>query len=122
VLSIDVTYCIQKSNFRHDGSGMRRHLQTIERLVSIMDPGLHVHFRIADALNLFCCFRWYLVAFKREFPFEAVCRLWEVDLSGWAGDEFLYFVGLAILDEHRDAIVRHLLTFDEILKVSIFFI
>ena len=37
-------------------------------------------------------------------------------MSGWAGDEFLYFVALAILDEHRDSL-KYLMTFDEVLKV-----
>jgi len=31
-----------------------------------------------DCLNLFFCFRWLLVLFKREFSFETIQRLWEV--------------------------------------------
>lgn len=30
------------------------------------------------SLNLFFCFRWILIAFKREFKFGDVIRLWEV--------------------------------------------
>ncbi|KAJ1563966.1 GTPase activating protein [Cladochytrium tenue] len=107
-----------KGNFLHDGSGMRLKLQTMERLLQRMDAGLHAHLRGMEALNLFCCFRWFLVRFKREFSFDDVCRVWEVMRSGWAGDEFEYFVALAVLDEHRDAIVRHLVTFDELLKYT----
>ncbi|KAJ3116328.1 GTPase activating protein [Phlyctochytrium bullatum] len=105
-----------KANFRHDGLGMRTRLTTLSSLLRLTDPHLHVHLELTGAGNLFCCFRWFLVLFKREFGFEDILRLWEVLASGWAGDEFEYFVALAILDEHRDAIVRHLMTFDEILK------
>lgn len=108
-----------KNNFRHDGSGMRLQLQTMDLLISQMDPGLHAHLASIDSSNLFCCFRWFLVLFKREFAFESVCRLWEVVETGWAaGTDFKFFVALAVLDEHRDAIVRHLLTFDELLKYT----
>ena len=31
-----------------------------------------------ESLNLFFCFRWLLVLFKREFTFEKIQRLWEV--------------------------------------------
>lgn len=31
-----------------------------------------------DSLNLFFCFRWILISFKREFKFEDVIKLWEV--------------------------------------------
>jgi hypothetical protein len=90
----------------------------MDLLIKQMDPGLHAHLSSIDSSNLFCCFRWFLVVFKREFPFESVCRLWEVIATQWAaGADFKFFVAMAILDEHRDAIVRHLLTFDELLKV-----
>ncbi|KAJ3104695.1 GTPase activating protein [Phlyctochytrium planicorne] len=105
-----------KANFRHDGLGMRTHLTTLGSLLKLTDPHLNLHMELTGSNNLFCCFRWFLVLFKREFPFHDVLRLWEVLASGWAGDEFEYFVALAILDEHRDAIVRHLMNFDEILK------
>ncbi|CAD6974017.1 unnamed protein product [Tilletia controversa] len=42
-----------------------------------MDAPLFEHFERIDALNLFFCFRWLLVLFKREFGFADVLRLWE---------------------------------------------
>ncbi|KAJ3022950.1 UNVERIFIED_CONTAM: GTPase activating protein [Siphonaria sp. JEL0065] len=63
--------------------------------------------------------------FAKMMESKDICTLWEVCQSGWASggttasgseNEFLYFVALAILDEHRDAIVRCLMTFDELLK------
>ncbi|KAI8619488.1 rab-GTPase-TBC domain-containing protein, partial [Chytriomyces sp. MP71] len=108
----------KKRNFLEDGSGMRVQLETMRRLLQATDPTLHAHLTRMDALNLFCCFRWFLVAFKREFNTADTCLLWEVVETRWAagGADFLYFVALAILDEHRDAILRCLLTFDELLK------
>ncbi|KAJ3213297.1 GTPase activating protein [Dinochytrium kinnereticum] len=105
-----------KSNFRHDGLGMRTHLTTLNSLLKLTDPHLHLHLELTGASNLFCCFRWFLVLFKREFSFNDTLRLWEVIFSGWAGEEFEYFVALAVLDEHRDAVVRCLRNFDEVLK------
>jgi hypothetical protein len=38
-----------------------------------------------DSLNLFFCFRWILIAFKREFKFDQVIRLWEVGRDSGLG-------------------------------------
>ncbi|KAL5040091.1 hypothetical protein BDV3_002517 [Batrachochytrium dendrobatidis] len=107
----------KKNNFRVDGTGMRSNLDTMEKLIRVIDPGLHAHFKSIDALNLFCCFRWFLVFFKREFKFEDVLVLWEVAASNrFTYNDMHFFIAMAILDEHRDVIVRHLMTFDEVIK------
>ncbi|TPX66103.1 hypothetical protein CcCBS67573_g07941 [Chytriomyces confervae] len=56
--------------------------------------------------------------FARYMESKDTCVIWEVVESRWAagGPDFMYFIALAILDEHRDAILRCLLTFDELLK------
>lgn len=93
----------------------------------------------AEALNLFFCFRWVLIAFKREFPFDEVLRLWEVLWTDYYSSQFLLFVAFAVLESHRDMILRYLIEvgghssglrlgrsfrmrlffqFDEILKVN----
>jgi TBC1 domain family member 15 len=51
---------------------------------------------------------WVLIAFKREFPFEDVLRLWEVLWTNYYSNEFILFVALAILESHRDVILRYL--------------
>lgn len=79
-----------------------------------------------DALNLFFCFRyvlrlwnmhsihqtldysWVLIAFKREFPFEDVLRLWEVLWTDYYTSDLVLFVALAVLESHRDMILRYL--------------
>lgn len=64
------------------------------------------------SLNLFFCFRWILIAFKREFKFDKVIKLWEVLWTKYYSDQFILFVALAILQSHRDVIIRYLTEFD----------
>lgn len=67
---------------------------------------------------------WVLIAFKREFPFDDVLSLWEVCRiysygfnilkcrqilwTDYYCDQFLLFVALAVLESHRDGILRYL--------------
>ncbi|KAI0670330.1 RabGAP/TBC [Trametes maxima] len=105
-----------KQNFLRDQSGMKKQLSTLQQLISVMDPELYRHFEKTDGLNLFFCFRWILIAFKREFPFEDVLRLWEVLWTDYYSTQFVLFVALAVLESHRDVILRYLVEFDEVLK------
>ncbi|EKM55590.1 uncharacterized protein PHACADRAFT_173743 [Phanerochaete carnosa HHB-10118-sp] len=105
-----------KHNFLRDQSGMKKQLSTLQQLIGVMDPELYRHLEKTDALNLFFCFRWILIAFKREFSFEDVLRLWEVLWTDCYSRNFVLFVSLAMLESHRDVIMRYLVEFDEILK------
>jgi hypothetical protein len=68
---------------------------------------------LADELSA----SWILISFKREFPFEDVLRLWEVLWTDYYTNGMVLFVALAVLESHRDVILRYLVEFDEILKV-----
>ncbi|KAJ7582778.1 rab-GTPase-TBC domain-containing protein [Mycena floridula] len=105
-----------KQNFLRDQSGMKKQLLTLQQLIGVMDPELYRHLEKVDGLNLFFCFRWVLIAFKREFPFDDVLRLWEVLWTDYYSNDFVLFVALAVLESHRDMILRYLVEFDEILK------
>ncbi|KZT26256.1 RabGAP/TBC [Neolentinus lepideus HHB14362 ss-1] len=105
-----------KQNFLRDQSGMKKQLSTLQELIAMMDPELYRHLEKTDGLNLFFCFRWVLIAFKREFPFDDVLRLWEILWTNYYSNNFLLFVALAVLESHRDMILRYLVEFDEILK------
>ncbi|KAI0283097.1 rab-GTPase-TBC domain-containing protein [Russula aff. rugulosa BPL654] len=98
-----------KQNFLRDQSGMKKQLSTLQQLLQVMDPELYRHFEKTEGLNLFFCFRWILISFKREFPFEDVLRLWEVLWTDY------YMNGMS----HRDVMLRYLVEFDEILKVRV---
>lgn len=122
-----------KSNFYRDQSGMKTQLLVLQKLISIMDPALYAHLERTDSLNLFFCFRWLLVRFKREFAFHHTVALWEacwaaepttatatassgVDIGWGLSSNFHLFCALALLSLHRDYILRYLQHFDEILQ------
>ena len=50
-----------------------------------------------------------LISFKREFPFEDVLRLWEVLWTNYYTNQFVLFVALAVLESHRDVMLRYLI-------------
>ncbi|KAJ9109708.1 hypothetical protein QFC19_001938 [Naganishia cerealis] len=58
------------------------------------------------------------IAFKREFKFNDVIRLWDVLFTDYYSNEFVIFIALAILHSHREVIIRYLVEFDEVLKYA----
>ncbi|KAK4685912.1 hypothetical protein P7C73_g4226, partial [Tremellales sp. Uapishka_1] len=120
---------MMESNFLRDQSGMKRQLSTLQQLIGVMDPELYAHLERTESLNLFFCFRWILIAFKREFKFDNVIKLWEILWTNCYSNQFVLFVALAVLQSHRDVLIRYLTEFDEVLKyandlsgtVSVFF-
>ncbi|KAJ1969326.1 GTPase activating protein, partial [Dispira parvispora] len=89
-------------NFLRDQTGMHLQLQTMRDLVQFMLPTFSQYLATHDADNMFCCFRWLLVWFKREFAFQDILSLWEVLWSNCLTPHFYYFVALAILDQHAE--------------------
>ncbi|CEP17529.1 hypothetical protein [Parasitella parasitica] len=105
-----------QSNFYMDQSGMHGQLKTLDSLIHFMDPELHKRLEETETSNLFFCFRWLLVWFKREFEWEDVIRLWEVLWTDHLSDKMILFIALAVIDAHRKTILEELNQFDEILK------
>ncbi|KAJ1842995.1 GTPase activating protein, partial [Coemansia sp. RSA 2708] len=105
-----------RSHFVRDQSGMQDELSTMARLVEIANPRLFKHLEKCDASNMFSCYRWLLIWFKREFSFEDVLRLWEVLWTDYLTKRFVLFVALAILQRHADVIIDHLRSPEEVLK------
>ncbi|KAJ2848832.1 GTPase activating protein [Coemansia brasiliensis] len=103
-------------HFVRDQSGMQDELDTMAQLVEIANPRLYKHLEKCDASNMFCCYRWLLIWFKREFSFENVLRLWEVLWTDYLTERFVLFVALAILQRHSDVIIDHLRSPEEVLK------
>ncbi|KAJ7632536.1 rab-GTPase-TBC domain-containing protein [Roridomyces roridus] len=108
-----------KHNFLRDQTGMKKQLLTLQELIEVMDPELYRHLEKTDGLNLFFCFRWILIAFKREFPFEDVLRLWEVLWTDYYSNQFVLFVALGVLESHRDVILRYLVEYCNELSMTI---
>ncbi|KAJ1679035.1 GTPase activating protein, partial [Spiromyces aspiralis] len=105
-----------RRNFVRNQSGMRAQLDLMRDLVRVTNPQLYQHLDKTDSTNMFFCFRWLLIWFKREFTFEESQHLWEVLWTDYLTDQFVLFVALAILQQHADVIIDHLRRFDEILK------
>lgn len=95
---------------------MRLQLLTLDQLVQLMDPALYLHLQSADSTNFFFFFRMLLVWYKREFEWADVLRLWESLWTDFQSSNFHLFIALAILEKHRDVIMKHLKHFDEVLK------
>lgn len=113
------------SHYVADQSGMRHELLLLQRLVAELCPRLYAYLQRIDGLNLFFCFRWLLVCFKREFVLDDVLRIWdamwsarwsEAEHRGWPLCTHMHlFVALAILESHERLILRYLASFDEVL-------
>ena len=57
---------------------MRRQLRDLHLLIELINPDLWDDFVAKGSSDLYFCFRWLLVRFKREFSFEDIKMLWEV--------------------------------------------
>ncbi|XP_015747685.1 PREDICTED: TBC1 domain family member 17-like [Acropora digitifera] len=69
-----------------------------------------------DSGNMYFCFRWLLITFKREFSFPDIMLLWETLWSQKLSPNYHLIVCLAILDMHRNVIMENALGFTYILK------
>ncbi|KAJ2594819.1 GTPase activating protein, partial [Coemansia sp. RSA 1285] len=105
-----------RPHFLRDQSGMQNELTTMANLVEIANPQLFQHLEKCDASNMFCCYRWLLIWFKREFGFENILKLWEVLWTDYLTDRFVLFVALAVLQRHSDVIIDHLRSPEDVLK------
>lgn len=96
---------------------MHRQLKTLNALIKFMDPQLHKHLEETETINLFFCFRWLLVWFKREFEWEDVIELWEILWTNYLTDKMILFITLAVIDTHRNKLLNELNQFDDVLRV-----
>eukprot|EP00842_Homolaphlyctis_polyrhiza_P006418 jgi/Hompol1/6778/HPOL_000934-RA len=106
-----------RTHFSRDQIGMKTELHRLELLIKLVDPPLYRHLERTDSSNMFCCFRWLLILFKREFPFEDIKTLWEVIWACPLTDHFHLFIALAILNMQRQQLFQQR-AFDEILKYT----
>jgi hypothetical protein len=95
---------------------MRTQLRRLELLLKAIDPPLYKHFEKTDSTNMFCCFRWLLILFKREFQFEEIKTLWEIIWTCPLTSNFHLFIAIAILNDHRQELFAAQ-AFDEVLKL-----
>ncbi|XP_049939732.1 TBC1 domain family member 15 isoform X1 [Schistocerca serialis cubense] len=104
------------SNFELDQAGMKLQLQQLHTLLAAAEPQLATYLDQNDSANMFFCFRWLLVLFKREFPLHDVMRLWEVLWTDLPCPNFHLLICVAILDTEKNNLIGNRYGFTEILK------
>lgn len=104
------------SNFELDQAGMKSQLSALFGLVNAADPELASYLEQHDSSNMFFCFRWLLVLFKREFSNEDIMTLWEVLWTDLPCPNFHLLISLAILDMEKNILIENSYGFTEILK------
>ncbi len=93
-------------NFRIDQTGIHSQLGRLRKLIQKAEPGLAAFFRETDA-EYYTCFRWILVRLKRELPYDATARLWEVLWTRHvAADSLHLYIAVGLLSAHKQRIMR----------------
>ncbi len=56
-------------------------LANLKILLEFIDSKFSLYLEKNDSSNMYFCFRWILILFKREFTFPDIMRLWEVIIN-----------------------------------------
>eukprot|EP00794_Sanderia_malayensis_P012824 gene12824-14140_t len=107
---------IESQNFELVQHFMQTQLANLATLIKFIFPQFYHHLQTKESGNLFFCFRWLLLTFKREFDFENTMLLWEVLWTQSLTPYFKLFVCLAILEREMDLMMAQNFGFNEILK------
>jgi len=103
-------------NFDEDQAGMKNQLGKMRTLMEFANPPLFRYFKEHDSDNMYFCFRWLLVWYKREFTHDDILELWEVLWTSLPCADFHLLIGVAILDNERETFIDNEYGFTEILK------
>lgn len=103
-------------NFDIDQAGMKRQLKDCNQLLAIANPRLYKYFAEHESDNMYMCFRWLLVWFKREFTHYDIMALWETMWTSLPCPNFQLLISVAILDEQMHIFIDQEFEFNEILK------
>lgn len=104
------------TNFEMDQSGMKTQLCQLHTLLSTTDPELANYLNRQESGNMFFCFRWLLVLFKREFTAIDIMKLWEILWTDLPCKNFHLLFCAAILDTEKSMLMENRYGFTEILK------
>ncbi|CAD5212489.1 unnamed protein product [Bursaphelenchus okinawaensis] len=103
-------------NFEMDQLAIKKQLADLRAILEIVNPKLTNYLEGHDSDHMYFCFRWILVAFKREFGFDDIMTLWEVLWSDIPCKNFLLLICAAILDGEENMIIVNKFGLTEILK------
>lgn len=67
-----------RENFTTEGSAIMTKFRHLSDLLYMYDPALHSYLAQNAASDMFFCYRWFLLEFKREFPFTDALYVLEV--------------------------------------------
>ncbi|CAI5440754.1 unnamed protein product [Caenorhabditis angaria] len=119
---VDTFWCfvglmnITHRNFEKDQAYIKQQMNQLRDLVMIVNPRLANYLESHQSDDMYFCFRWVLVWFKREFSFLDTCKLWEVLWTGQPCASFLLLICVAILDSQTNVIIDNKFGLTEILK------
>lgn len=103
-------------NFLRDQSGIKDQMITLSELIQLLLPKLSEHLIKCESQDLFFCFRFLLVWFKREFKMIDIFSIWEIFLTDFYSSQYQIFFMLSILQKNSHGIINNLNKFDEIIK------
>ncbi|KAH8352409.1 hypothetical protein KR084_003953 [Drosophila pseudotakahashii] len=104
------------TNFDMDQAGMKTQFAQVRRLIEFANAPLFNYMRSHDSDNMYFCFRWLLVWYKRELSNEDVLKLWECLWTRLPCANFHLLFSVAILDQETSVIIENQYEFTEILK------
>jgi len=104
------------SNFEFDQGGMKRQLSELTVILKFLDLSFYNYLESKDSGNLFFCFRWLLIWYKREFTYTDTMKLWEVIWTKKPCKNFHLLLCVALLDTSKSSIIENKYGFTEILK------
>ena len=119
---VDTFWCfvgfmkLVKQNFDFDQGGIKNQLSELIDLLKTIDSDFYAYLDAKDSGNLYFCFRWLLIWFKREFPFTDIMHMWEVLWTDKPCPKFHLLICLALMDLAKKTIVENGFGFTEILK------
>ncbi|XP_058796976.1 TBC1 domain family member 15 isoform X2 [Phymastichus coffea] len=104
------------TNFEMDQAGMKAQLCQLHNILLVTEPQLAQYLDKHDSGNMFFCFRWLLVLFKREFNAVDIMELWEILWTDLPCKNFHLLFCAAILDTEKTILIENRYGFTEILK------
>jgi hypothetical protein len=122
---VDSFWCFEglmnkmQSNFFMDQLGIKLQLENLQELIKFLDPFFYKYLEDNESSNMYFCFRWILILFKREFSYPDIFKLWEIIWTDLPCKNFHLIICCSILLLKKDVIIENKFGFSEILKVSI---
>ena len=99
--------CRLGPNFAPSQAACQAQLAALLHLVQLLDPPLHAAISAAACADMLFCFRWVLVALKRELLLDDVPSLWEALWTNPHTPHLLLFAALALLEHRRHALLSN---------------